>query len=226
MTKIGIMAAAIAASALTASSALANNLLVNGGFEDIGSANLQGWGGYTYGETYTPVLPGWTIDSGTVDITQTGSTWGPAYEGTNSLDLNGWDPGEISQTFKTIVGKTYDVTFAYSRNPPSAPDPATATVSAGGQSLNVVAPNDPSLFGGSGAMKWQLGSFDFVAQGPSSTITLTSTNPGNGGVFFDAVGVSGAVPEPATWAMMLIGLGGLGAVLRRNRQPVASAAAA
>jgi len=30
-------------------------------------------------------------------------------------------------------------------------------------------------------------------------------------------GISNGVPEPATWAMMLVGLGGLGAVLRRRR---------
>jgi PEP-CTERM motif len=75
-------------------------------------------------------------------------------------------------------------------------------------------------------MTWKTDSFAFVAgQGPTSTITLTSTNPGNGGVFFDAVNVS-AAPEPGTWAMMLVGLGGLGAMLRTRRRPVASAAAA
>jgi hypothetical protein len=30
-------------------------------------------------------------------------------------------------------------------------------------------------------------------------------------------GATGGVPEPATWAMMLVGFGGLGAVLRRQR---------
>ena len=30
---------------------------------------------------------------------------------------------------------------------------------------------------------------------------------------------SGGVPEPATWAMMLLGLGAAGAVLRRTRRP-------
>lgn len=34
----------------------------------------------------------------------------------------------------------------------------------------------------------------------------------------------GGVPEPATWAMMLVGLGGLGSVLRRRRTLVAPAA--
>ena len=40
--------------------------------------------------------------------------------------------------------------------------------------------------------------------------------------FFTASG--GAVPEPASWAMMLVGFGGLGAVLRRRRATVALAA--
>ena len=31
-----------------------------------------------------------------------------------------------------------------------------------------------------------------------------------------------AVPEPASWAMMLLGFGGLGAVLRRRRRAVAA----
>ena len=42
--------------------------------------------------------------------------------------------------------------------------------------------------------------------GEGTTATL-------GGVSFDAIA---AVPEPATWAMMLIGFGGLGCVLRRR----------
>jgi hypothetical protein len=41
---------------------------------------------------------------------------------------------------------------------------------------------------------------------------------------YDSIGANGAgVPEPATWAMMLIGLGGLGAVLRRPRKGLAIA---
>jgi len=36
-------------------------------------------------------------------------------------------------------------------------------------------------------------------------------------------GGGGGVPEPATWAMMLMGFGGLGAMLRRNRRQAAFA---
>jgi hypothetical protein len=36
----------------------------------------------------------------------------------------------------------------------------------------------------------------------------------------------GGVPEPSTWAMMLVGFGGLGAVLRRRRRDVVALAPA
>jgi len=38
---------------------------------------------------------------------------------------------------------------------------------------------------------------------------------------FDRVGLS--VPEPTTWAMMLLGFGGIGAMIRRRRQTLATA---
>ena len=41
---------------------------------------------------------------------------------------------------------------------------------------------------------------------------------------WDNLSTGGAVPEPATWAMMLVGFGGLGAVLRRRRNQIALAA--
>jgi hypothetical protein len=56
---------------------------------------------------------------------------------------------------------------------------------------------------------------------------LTSTNdPGGSGGNSVPIDISvsrevGSVPEPASWAMMLIGFGGLGALLRRRRGQVA-----
>ena len=67
-------------------------------------------------------------------------------------------------------------------------------------------------------------------QGTSSAVyNLWATGPGagelytygvNGAPAFDARGTLrvGAVPEPASWAMMLMGFGGLGALLRGRRQ--------
>ena len=51
-------------------------------------------------------------------------------------------------------------------------------------------------------------------------------SPANGSyqlqVSLEAPGVTGAVPEPATWAMMLIGFGAIGVSLRRRRKMTAT----
>jgi len=44
-----------------------------------------------------------------------------------------------------------------------------------------------------------------------------------GGWTLSLTGDVGGVPEPATWAMMLMGFGGLGAILRRRRTALATA---
>lgn len=57
--------------------------------------------------------------------------------------------------------------------------------------------------------------FDF-----SVVLTDTPFTPGGGGS-----GVRGAAPEPAAWALMLVGFAGMGAVLRRRRRTLAVASA-
>ena len=61
-------------------------------------------------------------------------------------------------------------------------------------------------------------SYDF---GGAAVNTITFGSTGNSFEFDNlAAGVAGAVPEPATWAMMLLGFGALGATLRRRRAAV------
>ena len=62
--------------------------------------------------------------------------------------------------------------------------------------------------------------------GPGATATGPATpgapvTPGNGGTTTPVVPV-GAVPEPATWATMLLGFFGMGALLRRRSRSVSS----
>jgi hypothetical protein len=217
--KLATLIAAGAAAAtlvLAPCAASAAELLTNGSFEDFGAATPDpGWMGYTYYDGGAVALPGWNVESGSVDVIWTGSPWGPAYDGTNSLDINGWSAGTISQSFATDIGKLYTVSFAYSRNPAGAPDPATADVFVGSDIFHVTAANDGS-FGSPYNMAWKTGSFSFVGTG-LDTIKLAATVEGNGGVFFDKVSVSGAVPEPASWALMIGGFGMAGAMLRRRR---------
>jgi choice-of-anchor C domain-containing protein len=218
-----VAVAALSLTALAATPASAASILVNGGFEDIGSATPEGWGGLTYYAGGPLTLPGWMVEDGSVDLTSTTSVWGPASEGNYSLDINGWSAGRISQSFDTVFGQTYQVSFAYSRNVAGAPDPALATVSVGGHSLDVSAP-DTAIFGSGHDMHWLTDGFSFVGNGSPTTLTLAAVTQGNGGVFFDNVSVEAigaaiqqSVPEPATWSMMIGGFGLAGAMFRRRR---------
>jgi len=61
----------------------------------------------------------------------------------------------------------------------------------------------------------------------TQTLILTGTSGGNGsyaGTIAFAPAVKG-VPEPASWALMILGFGGVGATLRRRRSAPALAAA-
>jgi hypothetical protein len=89
---------------------------------------------------------------------------------------------------------------------------STATV-ANGQSTGVVAIPSQGFSG------WREQSFTFTADSTSDTLTfLAFGTPGGEPPFslLDNVSLT-AVPEPAAWAMMLVGFGGLGAVARRRR---------
>ena len=200
----------------------AAELLVNGGFDEIGAATPESWGGLTYYAGGGALLPGWNVELGSVDLTTTGSFWGPAHDGAYSLDINGWDAGRISQSFATVLGQVYNVSFAFSRNVAGAPNPATATVSAGGQTFDVSAANDGS-FGSGHAMRWQTAGFSFTGNGSPTSIVLAAGHGSNGGVFFDKVSVAtsgirvAAVPEPTMWGLMILGFGLTGAALRRQR---------
>lgn len=217
MLKPVAIAAALAVSALaTSASAATLELLANGGFDDIGTATPEGWGGLTYYAGGPAVLPGWTVEAGSVDLTDTSSVWGPSGGGQYSLDINGWSAGTIAQSFATVLGRLYTVSFNYSRNPANAPYTATAAVTAGGQGVDVTALGDGS-FGGMSNMQWQSGGFTFVGTGNTETIRLAAGIEGNAGVFFDNVSVSAGVPEPSTWAIAIMGFGLMGAALRRRR---------
>jgi hypothetical protein len=63
------------------------------------------------------------------------------------------------------------------------------------------------------------GVFEFSFSTPVTGVTFSS-----GGTAFEIASISAGTPEPAAWAVMLIGIGGIGAAMRLRRRQVAATA--
>jgi choice-of-anchor C domain-containing protein len=153
--------------------------LVNGSFEGSG---LTG--------SYNPLLngsnaiPGWIVgDLGAggqhgVDLI---TTYWKASDGNDSIDLSGWEAGSISQTFATVAGTTYRVTFDMSGNPDDGRGVYTLSAVATGNapvSYNYDTTAAGNTSGMSGDMKWQTMTYEFTATGSSTTLTFSDiTSP-------------------------------------------------
>src|ERR1700737_2860792 len=113
-------------------------LLVNGSFET--GPNPGSFTNFALGST---AITGWTVSLGNIDYI--GSLW-VAADGSRSLDLEGSAgtcntatancPGGIAQSFATVPGQQYMLTFDLAGNLFNIPVIKTVHVSAAGQSQN------------------------------------------------------------------------------------------
>ena len=193
--------------------AFAANLVTNGGFETptvsppccstVPPDSLDGW-------TATPNV---NVVLGTYSSTN-GNL---AAEGNQYLDLVGQGgTGSIFQDLITEIGGVYTLSFVYSHNlfTPSSATSASASLSVGSL-LDTISHST----GDTSNLDWLTYTNTFTATGTTTRLTFTNLTGGvNEGIFLDAVSVA-AVPEPATWAMMLLGFAGIGMALRRTRKP-------
>jgi hypothetical protein len=198
MLKVASLAAILALLPAAASA----SVLVNGDFE----GGLTGW------------IPSGTVSAllGSVYADGIGTAATPAQRANTYAFFGGGnvtDTNTLTQSFATMIGATYNFSFEAVNVGGGAQD---VSYDFGGEtgSTSLSPANNFSLM--------QTYSGSFVAAGTTSTVSFTNFSFADGtDVALDNVSVT-LVPEAATWAMMIIGFGLVGAVSRRRRIAVAA----
>lgn len=221
--------AATAAALLLASSAFAaGNLVTDGSFEDALETDGQ------YGFYAGNALNGWTAQLGIVGdhpdnhIEVRNDIVGTAQDGVRFVELDSLSGNSaMSQTLATVAGQTYTLSFWYSNRAQSdlynnsgswpgtvIPDWTNGlayNVGAGWVDTTTPAANTTP------DNQWIHVTTTFVATG-ATTLSFAATGASDTfGSALDNISVTTAVPEPATAALMGLGLLGLVATRRRNR---------
>jgi hypothetical protein len=156
------------------------------------------------------------VNSGSVDLI--GGYWqSPSGPSGGSVDLDGNSPGSISQTFNVPTAGLYNLSFALAGNPDGGTGTKTVLVTlASASQTYTFTVNNADIHNNMGYVQEFL---DNIALGPGTALlTFASQDDATSafGPVIGAVNVS-AVPEPSTWAMLLLGFTGLGYLgYRRN----------
>lgn len=214
---------------VSATTTSVTNLVANGDFT-ANAADFQTSPGYAGATGNATSITGWTTIIGDgnytnnvgINLLSSGGTGSPAYFQPQNFVfafLQGAGTGLFQQLNGLTVGQAYSVSYlAGARYDPSntvtsadlAAQALTATVTNGSQvdgSLTSTSTNTaPGTIMVTNFFEGQL--FGFTASATSETLTLTNSSPTT---FDSAVGISGvvvdpissAVPEPASWMLLL-----------------------
>jgi hypothetical protein len=214
-------AAAFGASALAAASTASAQIIVNGGFEAPASAPPGA------------APSGWSISPGAPIGIYTGNeynlccgTFGTPADMANQFVSFGpgnvANGGVLSQTTGALAAGNYVLTYEVGALGDGEQSLSATLSGAAAGFRDVTAPADNDM-----DTTFATYTLDFTTAGGPVTVGFSATSGGVGDdvdVILDNVSItSAAVTEPATWAMMLGGLGSLGLALRRRRAVLAPA---
>lgn len=224
-----VLKCAIASSALVfALPVQAANLLTNGSFEArVVTANDICLGAPWCVRDFAST-PEWTQILDGVDLIHNNYVQGPtvlvdASDGVNFIDMNQANAiGGLQQVVAAVIGQSYMLTLDTT---------AWATNSLGGiigyelydptSSLTLASGSYQDSVGGT----WITRTLSANATSASIGVRIKAIQSTQAGMGLDNVRLTtvaiGAIPEPATWAMMLFGFGLIGSAMRRGRQRLA-----
>lgn len=219
-----LIGAAAAACALAAAVPAAATSLVNGGFEAGPASNF---GTYYRG----PLAPdGWSRVAGleAPDIldnayNQTGAGFAQLLDphgGSRFLDMNGASPtGGIYQDITGVaVGSIVTLTYWVGQWAQNSSGTLTASLIGADVASQVVT---LAYSPGAQSSAWTMYTLSGVAQSDTVRVQFVgdsgSTARGAPGLDDVSLSVTGGVPEPAAWALMIAGFGMAGGLLRRRR---------
>ena len=210
MLALAASAAAIAV-ATPASAAIFIGVSVNGGpitqvATDGGSGSVNyntTTGGYFYniGATGSPILNQPQLLTQSINVQSTGGVPAVIDVYITQTDLNALNGGLLSTfTSNTIQGVAAQLTSYYS----------ASNAMWGGTQLQTAGFTSTGVMSGGNNVN--------VGNNWSETVRYTLNFTGGNGSNFNGTVNLTAVPEPATWGMMLLGFGALGAMLRTRRR--------
>jgi len=176
-------------------------------------------------------LTGW-LTTGSVGVVNSG-----AFSGTFSALLTAEQPhnstpSSLRQVFNLNSGEsvTFYAQFTSIRQTPHGTDTANVSIDVAGQYANVLESWAVPAGNGTVAGSWQTLSFIAPTTGSyefRALIDNVANDSGLSTLRIDSIAptIPSAVPEPSTWAMMIIGFAALGFVAyRRSRKQIATAA--
>jgi PEP-CTERM motif len=203
---LGVIAGMVAISSAAPASAV--EYIVNGGFE-------------------TGSFASWTQNPNPITNTSvtTSSPFGGTYSALMSFDASGPNGlATLSQTFADVAGQTLSISFAFKSEGGS---PSSFDVSFNNSIVEDFHTGNHVPVSG-----WTVYTYNVTATG-NDTLQFHFNNLGqtsgppphiDTNFYLDAVSVTGAgvqvqaaVPEPSTWAMMLLGFAGVGFMAYRRR---------